>query len=110
MASKSKAPRQNDSTRAGRDMEAAELAQLLVENVKDYAITILDPAGHILTWTPTAERLKGWKADEIIGQHFSKFYPPEDVASGKTGEELKTAVEHGRVEDVGWRVRKDGSR
>src|SRR6201990_657142 len=102
MASKSKAPRKNDSTHAGQEMENAELAQLLVENVKDYAIKILDPAAHILTWTPTAERLKGWKADEIIGQHFSKFYTPEDVASGKTDEELKMAVEHGRMGDVGW--------
>src|ERR1044071_10055267 len=63
-----------------------------------------------LTWNAGAERLKGWKAHEIIGQHFSKFYPPEEVAKGKTELELKTTAEEGRFEDEGWRIRKDGSR
>jgi rsbT co-antagonist protein RsbR len=88
----------------------SELMQLLVDTVKDYAILLLDPDGKVLTWNSGAERLKGWKANEIIGQHFSRFYPPEDVAKGKTEMELKVAREEGRFEDEGWRVRKDGSR
>lgn len=87
-----------------------ELLQLLVDTVRDYAIIFLDPAGHVLTWNSTAQRLKGWSADEIIGQHFSRFYPQEDLQRGKTEIELKTAVEEGRFEDEGWRVRKDGTR
>ena len=88
----------------------SELMQLLVDTVKDYAILLLDPDGKVLTWNSGAERLKGWKANEIIGQHFSRFYPPEDVAKGKTEMELKVAREEGRFEDEGWRLRKDGSR
>jgi PAS domain S-box-containing protein len=87
-----------------------ELLQLLVDNVSDYAITMLDPKGNVVSWTQAAERLKGWKAEEIVGQHFSRFYPPEDVAAGKTERELRTASKEGRIEDEGWRVRKDGSR
>jgi PAS domain S-box-containing protein len=86
------------------------MLQMLVNSVKDYAIIMLDPRGRVLTWTPTAERLKGWKAHEIIGQHFSKFYPPEDAARGKSDQELEIAEREGRFEDEGWRVRKDGSR
>ena len=88
----------------------AELLQLLIDNVTDYAITMLDPKGVVITWSSGGERLKGWKADEIIGQHFSRFYPPEDVAKGKTDHELRVAAQNGRLEDEGWRVRKDGSR
>jgi rsbT co-antagonist protein RsbR len=88
----------------------AELLQLLVDNVADYAITFLDPKGHVVSWSVGGERLKGWKANEIIGQHFSRFYPPEDVAQGKTERELEIAARDGRLEDEGWRVRKDGSR
>jgi PAS domain S-box-containing protein len=84
--------------------------RLLVDSVKDYAIILLDKEGKVLTWNAGAERLKGWKAQEIIGQHFSKFYPPEEVAKGKTELELKTTAEEGRFEDEGWRIRKDGSR
>ena len=87
-----------------------ELLQLLVDNVTDCAITMLDPKGNIVTWSSSAERLKGWKAAEIIGQHFSRFYPAEDIAQGKTENELRVAAEEGRFEDEGWRVRKDGSR
>ncbi|HSU33996.1 MAG TPA: PAS domain S-box protein [Bryobacteraceae bacterium] len=87
-----------------------ELLQLLVDTVRDYAIIFLDPAGHVLTWNAAAQRLKGWTADEIIGQHFSRFYPPEDLQRGKTEIELRGAVEEGRFEDEGWRVRKDGTR
>jgi PAS domain S-box-containing protein len=84
--------------------------QLLVEGVKDYAIFMLTPEGHVATWNPGAERIKGYRAAGIIGQHFSCFFPEEDVRKGKPDELLKRAVEEGRVEDEGWRVRKDGSK
>jgi PAS domain S-box-containing protein len=84
--------------------------QLLVEGVKDYAIFMLTPDGHVATWNPGAERIKGYRAEEIIGKHFSCFYPEEDVRNGRPAEQLKRAVEEGRVEDEGWRVRKDGSK
>jgi len=88
----------------------AELLQLLVDNMSDYAIIMLDPQGNVISWSAAAERLKGWKAEEIIGQSFSRFYPPEDVAAGKTENELRVAAKEGRLEDEGWRMRKDGSR
>jgi len=82
----------------------------MVESVKDYAIIMLDPNGHVASWNPTAQRLKGYRAEEIIGQHFSRFYPPEEVQRGKPEHELRVAAAEGRFEDEGWRVRKDGSR
>src|SRR5437773_2090261 len=87
-----------------------ERYRLLVEAVKDYAIFMLDPEGHVATWNPGAERIKGYAAGEIIGRHFSAFYPPEDVAAGKPAHELRVAAAEGRFEDDGWRLRKDGSR
>ena len=87
-----------------------ERSRLLIASVKDYAIFILDPAGRVVTWNPGAERLKGYLADEIIGQHFSRFYPEEDVRAGKCEMELEGALRVGRFEDEGWRIRKDGSR
>ncbi|HKN54604.1 MAG TPA: PAS domain S-box protein, partial [Amycolatopsis sp.] len=87
-----------------------ERFRLLVQGVLDYAIFMLDPAGNISSWNAGAKRIKGWSADEIIGQHFSVFYPPEDVAAGKPAWELEVAVAEGRLEDEGWRVRKDGTR
>jgi len=87
-----------------------ERFRLLVECVKDYAIFMLDPSGRVVSWNAGAERLKGYRAEEIIGEHFSRFYPLEDVARGKPEQELKTAAAEGRIEDEGWRVRKDGSR
>ena len=84
--------------------------RLLVQGVLDYAIFMLDPAGHISSWNAGAERIKGYAPDEIIGQHFSVFYPPEDVAAGKPARELEVAIADGRLEDEGWRIRKDGSR
>jgi PAS domain S-box-containing protein len=86
-----------------------ERLRLLIESVQDYAIFMLDPEGRIASWNPGAERIKGYKAAEIIGQHFSIFYSSEDVASGKPQRELETALREGRVEDEGWRVRKDRS-
>jgi PAS domain S-box-containing protein len=84
--------------------------RLLVESVQDYAIFMLDPEGCIATWNAGAERLKQYTADEIIGQHFSKFYPAEDLAARKPERELEIALKDGRVHDEGWRLRKDGTR
>jgi PAS domain S-box-containing protein len=89
--------------------QATGLYQLLVESVRDYAIFALDPNGVILSWNAGAERIKGYLAREAIGRHFSIFYTAEDLAVDKPGVELVTATRHGRVEDEGWRVRKDGS-
>src|SRR5579872_2114245 len=88
----------------------ASMLQALADTLSDYAIIFLSPSGQVTTWNRAAERLKGWSANEIIGQHFSKFYPPEDIAKGKTEMELKNAARDGRFEDEGWRVRKDGKR
>src|SRR5258707_848606 len=84
--------------------------RVLVESVTDYAIFILNPAGIVESWNPGAERIKGYRASEIIGKHFSVFYPPEDIAAGKTERELEIATREGRFEEEGWRIRKDGSR
>ena len=90
--------------------EVGELHRLLVESVEDYAIFALDPDGYILSWNAGAERLKGYRADEVIGKHFSIFYPQEKVAEQFPQFELREAARNGRFEDEGWRVRKDGSR
>lgn len=87
-----------------------DLFRLLAANVVDYAILLLDDKGRVTTWGVGAERIKGYKPDEIIGQHFSVFYPPKEVAAGKPAWELEEATVTGRLEDEGWRVRKDGSR
>ena len=83
--------------------------RLLVETIRDYAIFVLDPTGHIRSWNPGAERLKGYTRSEIVGRHFSIFYPPAAIAVDKPGQELEVAARDGRVEDEGWRVRKDGT-
>jgi PAS domain S-box-containing protein len=88
----------------------AELFRLLVHSVKDYAIFLLDPEGHVATWNEGAQRIKGYAEEEIVGQHFSVFYAAEVVASGWPEYELTVAQAEGRFEDEGWRVRKDGSR
>ena len=90
--------------------QSMEIFQLLVSSVRDYAIFMLDPGGHIATWNRGAQRIKGYAPEEIIGHHFSEFYPPEDVQNGKPEWELDVAREKGSVEDEGWRVRKDGTR
>ncbi|CDX58242.1 FOG: PAS/PAC domain protein (fragment) [Mesorhizobium plurifarium] len=84
--------------------------RILVDGVVDYALYMLDPSGVVTNWNAGAERLKGYTADEIIGQHFSKFYTPEERAKGAPLRILETAVRDGRYEGEGWRVRKDGSR
>jgi hypothetical protein len=83
--------------------------RLLVEGVTDYAMFMLDPNGYVLTWNSGAQRIKGYQSDEIIGQHFSRFYPLAAVQAGWPEHELHGAAEQGRFEDEGWRVRKDGS-
>jgi PAS domain S-box-containing protein len=77
--------------------------------VKDYAIVMLDPEGRIQSWNAGAHRIKGYTAPEIIGQHFSRFYPEDAIAAGAPRRMLTTAAAQGRVEDLAWRVRKDGS-
>ena len=91
------------------DFVTDELFRLLVKNVKDYAIFLLDPAGHVATWNEGAERIKGYKEEEILGKHFSTFYPLAAKQSGWPDYELKVAAQEGRFEDEGWRVRKDGT-
>jgi PAS domain S-box-containing protein len=90
--------------------ESDEKLRLLVGGVQEYAILMLDPEGRVTTWNEGAERITSYRAEEIIGQHFSKFYTPEAAAQGKPAMELKGAAEQGRFEEEGWRVRKDGSR
>jgi len=87
-----------------------EQFRMLVNGVTDYAIFMLDPGGRVVSWNPGAERIKGYSAEEILGRHFSRFYPSEDIESGKPGTELERAIAHGRIEDEGWRVRKNGSK
>ena len=89
---------------------SAERFRSLVAVVKDYAIFMLDPQGRVCTWNEGAERIKGYRSEEILGQHFTRFYPQEEIEAGKPESELKTAASQGQFEDEGWRVRKDGSR
>lgn len=90
--------------------EEAERFRLIVESVKDYAIFMLDPSGHVRTWNLGAQRIKGYLASEIIGQHFSIFYPKEEKTLARCQDELDVATRDGRFEEEGWRIRKDGTR
>ena len=103
-----------DATEQRAAQEALRLNDLrlrsIVENIGEYAIYMLDRDGHILTWNPGAEHLKGYKADEVLGLHYSRFFTQEDQESGQPAELLRQAVVRERVEEEGWRVRKDGSR
>jgi PAS domain S-box-containing protein len=87
-----------------------ERFRLLADAVQDYAIFMLDAPGRVSTWNNSAERVKGYKNSEIIGMHFSVFYPEEDRLACKPERELEIAAKEGRLEDEGWRIRKDGSR
>jgi adenylate cyclase len=86
-----------------------ESFRLMVESVTDYAIVMLDPEGRVVSWNAGAERIKGYSAEEIVGQHFSRFYPQEDIESGKPQRDLDVVAAKGQFEDEGWRVRQDGS-
>ena len=92
-----------------RARREADQLRLLVQATADYAIFLLAPDGRVASWNTGAERIKGYAAAEIIGQHFSRFYPEEAVARGWPAHELEVAGREGRFEDEGWRVRKDGS-
>jgi PAS domain S-box-containing protein len=92
-----------------RAWQEAEQLRLLIHSTTDYAIFMLDSEGHVISWNPGAERIKGYRAEEIIGQHFSRFYPQEATDRGWPQHELAVARQEGRFEDEGWRVRKDGT-
>lgn len=91
-------------------LQSEDVYRRLVETVRDYAIFLLTPVGNIASWNPGAKRLKQYSVDEIIGKHFSIFYPEYDIANGKPPMELREAAAEGRYVDEGWRVRKDGTR
>jgi PAS domain S-box-containing protein len=90
--------------------ESEERFRMMVEGVRDYAILMLDPHGRIISWNDGAERIKGYREEEILGRHYSLFFSPDDVAKGQPAEQLAAAAATGRIEDEGWRLRKDGSR
>src|SRR5437870_67841 len=95
---------------AQRAKRHGEQLRLLIEGTRDHAIIMLGPQGHILTWNPGAERIAGYRAEEIVGEHFSRFYPREDIEAGKPQRELEVVASQGKYEEEGWRLRKDGSR
>ncbi|MCJ7526239.1 MAG: CHASE domain-containing protein [Candidatus Aminicenantes bacterium] len=90
--------------------QSEERLRMMIDYVRDYAIIRLDVGGHVSSWNKGAEHIKGYRADEIIGQHFSLFYPKEDIENGKPERHLAAATSKGYHEDEGWRIRKDGSR
>ena len=98
-----------DTRLADTIKHGGRIYQLMVESVRDYAIFMLDPNGYVASWNRGAERIKGYTASEIIGQHFSKFYREEDIATGHPAYELDVATREGRFEEEGIRVRKDGT-
>jgi PAS domain S-box-containing protein len=103
-----------DVTKERADEEALrqseEKLRSMIASVRDYALYMLDPAGHVVSWNPGAERIKGYRAEEILGQSFTRFFTPEDLAAQKPVRELEIAKQEGRFEDEGWRLRKDGTR
>jgi PAS domain S-box-containing protein len=102
-------PRTEPASHAELPVQREVAFELLVKAVEDYAIFLLSTDGQILTWNSGAERIKGYRADEIIGQHFSAFYTPADKVANRPMRLLGWAARDGRVEDEGWRVRKDGT-
>lgn len=90
--------------------QSEERLQLMIGSISDYAVYMLNPEGRVTTWNPGAERIKGYRAAEIIGEHFSRFFAPEDVDAGKPAQELEIATRESRYEEESWRVRKDGGR
>src|SRR6185312_10436516 len=91
-------------------VEPADLYRLLVESIQDYAIFLLDTNGMVMSWNAGAQKLKGYKANEIIGKHFSVFFLPKDRKDGKPRRELEAARQQGSTEEEGWRLKKDGDR
>ncbi|CAN7783383.1 PAS domain S-box protein [Caballeronia sp. LjRoot34] len=105
----SESPELQGEHASGSEIPIAERYRLLIDAVTDYAIFMLTPSGHVATWNMGAQKIKGYSSDEIVGRHFSVFYSDDDVAQGKPDKEIAIAVSQGRVEDEGWRVRRDGS-
>jgi PAS domain S-box-containing protein len=95
---------------AGLTIGGPERWRLLLDAVDEYAIFMLDPIGTVVTWNPGAQRIKGYTADEVLGQHFSIFYTADDISADKPQHHLARAIEHHHCHDEGWRVRKDGTR
>src|SRR5436305_3013471 len=96
-----------------KDLSAQQVADsldLLAADAKEYAIFLVGQDGRLLCWNPGADRLFGYQSREIIGQHFSRFFSPEDICSGQPEHELKTALADGRADSMRWQVRKDGTR
>ena len=91
-------------------LSPSELNDLLINSVMDYAICMLDSEGRVVSWNPGAERIKGYAANEIIGEHFSRFYTEEERTAAVPQAALRQALENGRFTAEAWRVRKDGSR
>jgi PAS domain S-box-containing protein len=106
-----KKPQARKQTPAVKPLDGvADPFHLLVDSVKDYAIVLLDPSGHVTSWNPGAERIEGYRADEILGQHYARFFPAEAVERGVPETSLQRARAEGHLEEEGWRVRKDGAR
>ena len=105
---------ENEIAERKRAEEALRLSEekvrLFISNVRDYAMIIVTPKGRVATWNPGAERIMGYREEQVVGESISIFYPPEEVKPGKVPPALKLAARDGRVEDEGWRLRKDGSR
>ena len=103
-----------DTTAERRAEEALrhseEKLRQMIASVRDYALFMLDPKGRVASWNPGAERIKGYREEEILGEHYSRFFAPEDIAMGEPARELEIAAAQDRFEDENWRVRKDGSR
>lgn len=104
-----RAPSNHSTDHNHSEIQDAEFRSF-VESINDYAVFTLDPGGHVSSWNAGAQRLTGYAESEVLGQHFSRFYLPEDIASGKPGRALAVASSVGRFEDEAWRLRKDGSR
>jgi PAS domain S-box-containing protein len=100
----------NDQTQPKKPLSDERRYQYLISGINDYAIYMLDPSGHVSSWNAGANRFKGYLAREILGQHFSRFYTPEDQETGVPKRALETALTEGKYESEGWRVRKDGTR
>ena len=90
--------------------EQGERFDLLATDAKEYAVFLFGLGGHLVCWNAGAERLFGYQSNEIIGQHFSRFFTPEDVRTGEPEHELKTALANGRADNNCWQIRKDGTR